>query len=77
MIRFCDNEICCITYAELNRDVLLNYFFQNGMDNVICIIDNEGKFIGKITYYGLINTDCISDAIDQECVILNKEIWGL
>lgn len=75
MIRFCDNEVCCVAYGELNRNEILNYFFQDHMDDIVCVLDEQGGYNGKITYYSLINTENIFEAIQKECVVLNHEIW--
>lgn len=42
MIRFCDLEICCGKYNELDRNAMLNYFMQNHMDKLICVLDERG-----------------------------------
>lgn len=75
MIRFRDNEVCCVVYDELNRSVLLNYFFKDHMDDIVCVLDKQGSYVGKITYYSLINAENVIDALQKECVILNHEIW--
>lgn len=75
MIRFCDNEVCCVPYSELDKNLILNYFFQGHMDDNVCVIDTEGKFRGKITYYSLINSEDVYDAVVEDFVVLDSEIW--
>lgn len=75
MIRFCDNEVCCILYNELERNKILKYFFQGHMDEIICVTDSEGRFKGKISYYSLINTDNVFQAVMEDYVVMNKDIW--
>lgn len=75
MIRFCDKEVCCVLKEELDRDVILNYFFEGHIDEVVCVTDSDGKYEGKLTYYTLINTDQIVDAVQKECVVLDHNIW--
>lgn len=75
MIRFCDLEICCGKYNELDRSAMLNYFMQNHMDELICVLDEEEKFKGTITYHSLLNNFNVSDAIRTDCVVLDQNIW--
>lgn len=75
MIRFCDNEVCCILYDELERSKILKYFFQGHMDEIVCVIDAEGRFKGKISYYSLIHTDNVFEAVLEDYVMLNRDIW--
>lgn len=75
MIRFCDNEICCITYDEMDRTEILNYFFQNHMDDIVCVVDFNGKYEGKIIYYSLINTNNIFEAIQKDYAVFDQNFW--
>ncbi len=75
MIRFCDNEVSCVQYNELNRKMILNYFFQNHMNEIVCVIDQQGKYKGKISYYSLINTNDVFESIQEDYVILDSKIW--
>lgn len=75
MIRFCDREICSIFYEDLNRQQILNYFLMNNYDEVICIADEEGRYKGLITYYSLICSENIYDAVSESFVRLDKNIW--
>lgn len=47
MIRFCDKEVCCVSYETLDRSEILSYFFQNHMDEMVCVMDAEGKYREK------------------------------
>ena len=75
MIRFCDNELCCVLESELDRSAILNYFFQNHMDDIVCVLNEEEQYVGKITYYSLINTNDVYEAVQKDSVTLNSEIW--
>lgn len=76
MVRFCDNEVCCILNDELNREMVLNYFYDGHMDDIVCVIDKYGKYIGKIVYYSLINKDNIIDALQEDYVVMDRDIWN-
>lgn len=75
MIRFCDKEVCCISYEELERGMLLHYFFQGNMDEMVCVLNTDGTYCGRITYYSLINCDRAEEAVLEDFVILNKDFW--
>lgn len=75
MIRFCDKDVCCISYEEINRETLLSYFFQGNMDEVVCIINSDGTYRGSVSYYSLINCNKVKDAILEHYITLNKEFW--
>lgn len=75
MIRFCDKEVCCAFPETLKRDQVLKYFFNGHIDDEICIIDEDGVFKGKITYYSLINSEDIYQSICEDYVILDENIW--
>jgi len=76
MIRFCDKEVYCVFQDSLDRDLILKYFFNGHMDDIICIMDEAGSFKGKITYYSLINSQNIYKSIMKEYVILDENIWN-
>lgn len=73
MIRFCDKEVCCVG-EELNRQDLIAYFLNGHRQDIICIIDNQGKYRGKITYDSLLGKD-LEDSINREYLILDENIW--
>ena len=66
MIRFCDNEVTCVLYNELDRRMILSYFFQDHMDEIVCVLDEQGKYKGNISYYSLINTDDVFKAMKKD-----------
>ncbi len=76
MIRFCDKEVYCVFQDSLDRDLILKYFLNGHMDDIICIMDEAGGFKGKITYYSLINSQNIYKSIMKEYVILDENIWN-
>ncbi len=75
MIRFCDSEVCCIEYDELNRNTILNYFFQGHMDDIVCVVDANGMYKGKIVYYTLIGANDVFDSIEKDSVVLDQNVW--
>ncbi len=74
MIRFCNKEVHCIVYEKLDREELLNYFIRDHMDEIICVIEN-GRYQGRITYYSLISCEDVYDALIEDFVLLNDDIW--
>jgi len=76
MIRFCDKDVNCVLYENLNREELLAYLFPQHIDETIYIFNKEGAYRGRIGYYSLVESIEIDDAISKEYVILNSEIWG-
>lgn len=75
MIRFCDKEVCCVLYDDLDREELLSWFFRGNMDEVVCVLNQDGTYRGRITYYSLINCDKAAEAVSYDCVELNEMIW--
>lgn len=75
MIRFCDKEVCCVSYDSLDREQLLRFFFDNHMDDIICVIDENGRYRGKIVYYSLIQCADIYSALQEDYVIWDENIW--
>ena len=49
MIRFCDREVYCFKEKELDYNVLITFLNQNP-DKMVCILDEEERYIGYITY---------------------------
>ncbi len=49
MIRFCDREVYCFKEKELDCNVLITFLNQNP-DKMVCILDEEERYIGYITY---------------------------
>ncbi len=78
MLRFCDREISCVEYEALNRNELRAYFLSGHLNEIVCVYDNcctwEG-FRGRITFYSLIQSVDVYDAIQQDYVILDENIW--
>ena len=75
MLRFCDNEVSCVLDMEMDRHEILDYFFQGHMDDIVCVFDIDGNYKGRITYHALINTNDISDAVQEDFVVLDQNIW--
>lgn len=75
MIRFCDREVYCITEAEMSIPQLREYFFDGHRDDMICIMDEAGKFTGTVTYYSFLGRD-LSEAVKKEYLVLDEHIWG-
>lgn len=75
MIRFCDREVYCVLYDDLDRNLILNYFFQGHMDEIICVTNTHGRYKGKISYFSLINAEDAYHAIMEDFVCLDKNVW--
>ena len=75
MIRFCDREVNCILYEQFDRSELLKYFFQGNMDEIVCVINSDGTYKGRVTYYSLINSKNPAEAVLEDYVILDDDIW--
>lgn len=75
MIRFCDSEVGCARYELLDRSKLLSYFLAGHLDEIVCIYDADGAFMGIVTYHLLLNSISVEAAINKEYVILNDDIW--
>lgn len=74
MIRFCDMEIGCVSYERLDRREILNYL-QHYTDEMVCIIDADGRYKGKILYHTLIHCADVYEAISEDYVVLDTDIW--
>lgn len=48
MVRFCDNEVCCVLERELDRSAILDYFFQDHMDEIVCVLNEEENMLEKL-----------------------------
>lgn len=76
MIRFCDKEICCISYDNLNRSELLGFFLQGNLDDIVCVFDGE-HYMGKITYTSLLDNVDIQKAIQMDYLMIGKDMWEM
>ncbi len=74
MIRFTDKEICCVMEKEMNRQQILEYFMNGHRGEIICILDENGKFSGSITYLSILGRE-LSEAVNRNCVILKEDAW--
>lgn len=75
MIRFCDKDVVCVTYDEIDRGELLKYFLDGNLDEIVCVIDADGNYFGHIIYNTLIRNAKMEDAILRDVLVLNKDIW--
>lgn len=75
MLSFFNKEVVCITNRELDSAVLQEFFSLNGSDEIVCVVDETGKFEGFITYYSLIACFDVQSAVIPHCLELNTEIW--
>ena len=57
MIRFCDKDVFCVEYGRINRSELLRYFLAGNLDEVVCVLDADGRYSGHITYWTLIQNE--------------------
>lgn len=75
MIRFCDKEVQCFLYGELDRGELMQYFLEGHMDEVVYVIREDARYVGCITCYTLIGVDNIEQGILSGCVLFDEHIW--
>lgn len=77
MIRFCDKEVKCIIKEdeEVTRSWLFAYFLNGNRDNILCVIDLNGRYRGYITYTSLLQTSNVEDSIQTNKVIMDENIW--
>lgn len=76
MIRFCDKEVFCVKADQLDRGELFCYFLNGHREDMLCVIDDDGKYKGNITYTSLLNSDNISGSIQTAQVVLDENIWS-
>lgn len=74
MIRFCDKEVCCISENQLDKRQLLSYFMNGHRGESVCVLDEEGKFRGSITYLSILGKE-LDEAVNQDCIILRDNSW--
>ncbi len=75
MIRFCDKDVFCVEDGRINRSELLRYFLAGNLDEVVCVLDADGRYSGHITYWTLIQNEKTEYAILKDCLVLDKDIW--
>ncbi len=76
MIRFCDREVDCVKIGELSRGELFSYFLSGNRDDILCVIDENERYKGVITYTSLLKCDDVEGSIQTNKVVLNKDIWA-
>lgn len=42
---------------------------------MLCVIDDDGKYKGSITYVSLLNSDSLLESIQTAKVIMDESIW--
>lgn len=82
MIRFCDKEVQCVLDESVDLNETIAYFMQGHKDDEVCVIHEDGKYVGNITYYSLFKAIDIESgtidggkAISRKCVVLDENIW--
>lgn len=75
MIRFCDREVNCVIESGLTRSGLFSYFLNQNRDDILCVIDENGRFRGNITYISLLYSDDVEGSIRTEKLVVNEHIW--
>ncbi len=75
MVRFCDREVMCVELDKIERRELLRYFLNGHIGDVICVLNAVGGYLGMITYYSLLHSVSINNAILRKHVTLDKNIW--
>lgn len=74
MVRFCDKEVYCATEEALDRQQLISYFLNGNRDEIICIFDTDGRFVGNITYDSLLGRD-LDDAVLKDYIVMDENVW--
>lgn len=75
MIRFCDKEVFCVKADQLDRGELFCYFLNGHREDMLCVIDDDGKYKGNITYVSLLNSNSLLESIQTAKVIMDESIW--
>lgn len=75
MIRFCDKEAYCVPKEQLDRSILLHWFFQGNMDEAVCVRNPDGTYQGWVSYYSLIHSENVKDAVLEEYVAFDDEVF--
>lgn len=89
MIRFCDKEVCCVTENQMDWQQMVDYFLDFNMSERIYVLDEGGKYVGRIDYdslFGEYSKTAIKKEkvtlkggkdiyITKDCVILDEKIW--
>lgn len=75
MIRFCDKDVFCVSYDMLSRSALLTYFLDEHRKDLVCVMDETGKYLGMITYSSLLGHNEVQEAILYQSVTLDENIW--
>ena len=76
MLRFCDKEVFCVKVEQLDRGELFCYFLDGHREDMLCVLDDDGKYKGNITYTSLLNSDNISGSIQTAQIVLDENIWS-
>lgn len=45
VLKFCDKEVSCI--LDMDRNEILDCFFQGHMDDIVCVFDVDGNYKGR------------------------------
>lgn len=75
MIRFCDKEVMCIEFNQIERSKLLHFFLNGHLKDSVCVVDDTGEYMGMITYYSLLYSISINGAILRHYVTMDENIW--
>lgn len=74
-IRFYDAEVDCVYSGQYTRDDLRGVFFgKNGRHRLVCVLNEDGTFNGKISYQTYLSGND-KDMIDRTKVVLNQDIF--
>lgn len=76
MLRFCDKDVCCVMEGNLDRQELISYFLNGNENEMVCVLDEKGRFIGNITYDSLLGNE-LKDSIKKDFVVLDENIWKI
>ncbi len=69
-IRFFDGEVFSIDKDALNRSQLLIFFLNGHRDEPVIVNDRKGRYYGFLSYYSLLNSSNMADAVIKEKIYL-------
>ncbi len=45
------------------------------MNDIVCVIHEDGSYAGAITYYRLLYAVNVQEAVSKECVVFDEDVW--
>ena len=71
-----DGEVFKQEINNLKREDLLMFFMSGHQESLITVYDEYDKYLGVISYYSLLFTRSVKDALITEKVRLNQNVWS-